>query len=347
MNVTEEALHEYIGLFHHTLELTAEQFLDEDLRRSLTHTSLLPARIVGYVSTQFGTAIEYLPAAKTEIEIQRGSARIEDLIVRAPPFARKIGPMFSVQEGQPGFYSTGGVYGATLEGAFPFRLMGTHAGFRLGDVRFKFGPWQRDVHFAEIFGTRAFSFWSKEAAVARAKDEVLAALAQTKRAAERNLPLAEYTAKFKERTVLLLGDYSAEGMERLHELAAAVASLGYDPILVKDIPDIQQQDLAQKVAMIGGLARFVIVDDTSKSGHLVEVQLCRTYSWITILLRAGGNGASWMTAGAEFTSNVILELPYDCSVPVVAIEKCANWAEAKIVELGRKYDSIFPWRTQA
>ena len=237
--------------------------------------------------------------------------------------------MLRVQEGQGNFLDAGGVFQLTLEGAFPFRLLGPNAAFRFGQVAFKIGQWQREVEYAEIFGKREAEFWSKEQAIARAKDEVLAALAQTKRADARHLTLPEYITKFKERTVLLLGDYDGGGLERLNKMADALTSRGYDPIMIKDLPDQPVQDLSQKVATVGSLARFVIVDDSTKSGHLVEVQLCRLHNWITVLLRKGGKGASWMTAGASITSNVILEQEYDETNLVESLAKAAQWAEER------------------
>lgn len=347
MNLTETILHEYIELFHRTLAETSNQFLAPSQQDLLTHTALLPAKIVGYVSTQFGAAIEYFPSNRTDIQILRGSARIEDLLFAAPPSVRKLMPMFLVQEGDPGFYNTGGIFGGTFQGAFPFRLAGVHAGFRVGDAKFEAPGWNREVQFAEVFGNRSAEFWSRENAVSRAKDEVLAALSQTKRAYERKMNLTDYIAKFKERSVLLLGDYDEAGTQRLRRISAEIMALGYDPVVVSDVPDIAEQDLSQKVAMLGGLSRFVIVDDSTKSGHLTEVQICRTHSWITILLRDNGKGASWMTAGASATSNVLLELDYDASAPDDAVGRAVTWAEVKIRELGKTFDSIFPWRRQA
>jgi hypothetical protein len=167
VNVTEDALRDYIELFHETLDATAKQFLPEEHRRSLLHASLLPARIVGYISTQFGAGIEYTPSAHTEICIVRGSSRVEDLLVQAPPQARVLGPMLNVREGPGAFHDPGGVFRLTLEGGFPFRLLGPNAVIRFGEVVFKIGPWHRDVEYAEIFGNRTREFWSKEQAITR------------------------------------------------------------------------------------------------------------------------------------------------------------------------------------
>jgi hypothetical protein len=123
-----------------------------------------------------------------------------------------------------------------------------------------------------------------------------------------------------------------------------LSSLGYEPLLMKDVPDHPQQDLPQKVVAIGAIARFIVVDDSSKSGHLLEVQLCKQNSWVTVLLRAGGKGGSWMTAGAAHASSVIRELAYDPASPDVAVAEAAKWAEAKLKELERKFEGTYPWR---
>ena len=346
MNVTEDIMRDYIALFHETLEATATQYFPAEHRQSLLHVSLLPAEIVGYISTQFGAGIEYKSAERPEIRIVRGGSRVEDLFVQAPRHARETGPMVRFQEGIVNFVNTPVVSRFVFQDAFPFRLAGVNAGVRIDKVAFRIGAWHREVDYAEIFGNRALEFWSKEQAIARAKDEVLAALAQIKRAEERHLSLAEYIARFKERTVLLLGGYDEAGIQRLRSMATVLSDLGYDPILVKDLPELPVQDLTQKVTTIGCLARFVVIDDSTKSGHLGEVELSRKYNWITVLLRRGGKAASWMTVGASVTSNVMLEQGYDEATPHEGLITAIEWAEAKIVELERKFDALYPWRRQ-
>ena len=197
MNITEKHLREFIELFHETLQKTAEQFLAPEHVKALLHLSLLPARIIGYVSTQFGVAIEYIPSAKTEIQILKGSARIEDLLLQAPSPARKIGPMFIVAERPSDTANPIDMYYFKVSGAFPFRLAGPNSRLRLGDMEFEIGGWQRHIEFAEVFGNRSMAFWSSDHAVARAKDEVIAALVQTQRAQQQNLSLPEYITSLK------------------------------------------------------------------------------------------------------------------------------------------------------
>lgn len=341
MNVNTEQLQAYIETFHRALESTAADFLPQDYRRQLLHAALLPARVTGYVSTQLGVAVEYESAAETSIEVIRGSARVEDLILRAPAAVRDTGPMLRIS----GANIT--VAGLTWEGAFPFRLAGPNASVALRDVVFRAGPWRRAVQFAEVSSNRSAEHWSVARAESRAKDEVLAAMVQVARAAERKIPVSEYIEKFKDKTVLLLGDYDEAGGKRLASISAVLSSLGYEPLLIKDVPDHPHQDLPQKVVAIAAIARFVVVDDSSKSGHLVEIQLCKQNSWVTVLLRAGGKGGSWMTAGAAHASNVIRELAYDPASPNAAVANAAGWAEAKLNELERKFEGTYPWRASS
>lgn len=341
MNVTDKDLRAYIEAFHATLVAAAQDYLPREHRKELFHASLLPAKIKGYVSTQFGVAIEYEHAPETTIQIVKSSARVEDLLVQAPSRFRDIGPMLSI-----GGANTG-VAKLTLSGAFPFRLTSVGASVSIKDVGFEIGPWKRVVQFAEVFGDRDVASWSVGKAESRAKDEVLAAMLQLTRAHERKISISEYVQEFKSKTVLVLGDYDADGESRLREISKALSAHGYDPILVKDIPDHPHQDISQKVVAIGAISRFVVIDDSSKSGHLAEFPLCKQNDWVTVLLRAGGVGSSWMTAGASHASNVIKELSYDPSLPQQAINDAVTWAEAKLQEMQRKFESTYPWRARS
>lgn len=338
--MTAEEFRAYIEKFHHTLNSAAQQYIPPEHKSDLLHASLLPARIMGYVSTQFGVAIEYEKASETTIQVTKGSARVEDFFVGAPTLARGLRPVISIA-------GVGtGIAKLTLSGGFPFRLTTASASVSFEDVGFKIGTWERVVQFAEVFGNRDAASWSVGKAESRAKDEVLAAMLQLARAQERKINISDYIDQFKDKTVLVLGDYDNEGLTRLQKISEALVSRGYEPILIKDIPDHPYHDIPQKVVAIGAISRFIVVDDSSKSGHLLEVQLCKQNSWVTILLRAGGISGSWMTAGAAHTSNVIQELAYDPFSPDQAVDEAAQWAEAKLQELERKFEHTYPWRAR-
>ncbi|HEY4712187.1 MAG TPA: hypothetical protein VIH69_05885 [Dehalococcoidia bacterium] len=337
-NIRDEGLRDYLKSFHETLQSTADQYLLPEYHKRLLHLSFLPATIKGYVSTQFGIAIEYLPSDSTSIEIVTGSQRIEDLLFQAPKKIRDIGPLFNVVGAMCSFTNL------QLEGAFPIRLTKETASISLFDMSFQAGQWKRTVHYAQLFGYRKADDWSAAQAVARAKDEVLAALVEVQRAGHSDISLDQYIASHKARTVLVLGDYGVEGLVRLDAIVNELKSLKYEPILIKDVPDHPHQDISQKVVAIGAIARFVIVDDSSNSGHLMEIPICKQNNWVTILMRLDGKGGSWMTAGASSFSNVILELPYDRNSIRDALIEGTKWAEEKIGSLEQTLSGIYPWR---
>jgi hypothetical protein len=195
-----------------------------------------------------------------------------------------------------------------------------------------------------MYGDRSEDQWTRDKAIIHAKDELIAALVDVNRARARGISIEDYVDHFKERTVLLLGDYDPEGTTRLQTLKAALTGKGYEVILVRDIPDHPHQDIPQKIEVIGSVVRFVVIDDSSRSGHLMEVQICKQNNWVTVLLRSGGKGGSWMTAGASHTSKVILEKAYDPSDPEPAITESVDWVEAKLIELKRAFEKTYPWR---
>jgi len=353
MNVTKDEFRSYIECFLSTLEATAAQYLPEDLRRHILHLSLLPARVIGYVSTQFGVAIEYQPADATLIEVRLGSARVEDLLVQAPSTLRDVGP--AVQIAARGLR----MFNMILSGGFPFRLMNSEADATIADTAFKDGPWRRQVHYAEVFGDRSRQRWAKEQAVAAAKDEVLlalsnfadlaarqssqmrAAIIEARRAGGRAVTLWEDVRRFKEKGVLLLGDYSETGAARLEAISRALMELGYAPFLVKDVSQHPHQAAFQTTLTLGAMSRFIVADDSSKASHLCEIESCRFAGFVMVILRAHEHPRSFMTAGLSHTSNVIHEMEYDPATPVAAVTEAVRWAEHKLEELGTAYDETY------
>ena len=343
MHIREDGVRAYIQRFHGTLDLVSQRFFRSDQAKDLLHRSLLPAKVICYVSTQFGVAFEYSKAATTSIETVRGSARIEDLVVKAPKRLRNIGPMFNI----------GGshimIASLTLADGFPFRLSDEQANVTFRDVRFSCDAlrWVRNVEYVEVYGDRRAERWTLAQAESRAKDEVLSALFLAQRAKTNEISLHEYVSSFREKTVLVLGSYYNDaGRQRLTAIVRILEDLGYEPLLIKDVPDFEHYDLPQKVTAIGVMSRFVVVDDSEPSGHLAEVEICRHNRWVTVLLRAG-HGASWMTAGASYSSNVILEKEYVPENERPAVSESVQWAEARLDEMKGKLNRLYPWRIES
>jgi len=130
----------------------------------------------------------------------------------------------------------------------------------------------------------------------------------------------------------------------LRSLKAELRQLGYDPVLLKDIPDDPHQDLGQKVATLGSIARFVVVDDSEKSGHIAELEICKQNRWVTTILRHRGVGSSWMTAGASVSSKVIHEAPYEPPPVSEAVRAATEWAETTLGTVKEELSHTYPWR---
>jgi hypothetical protein len=205
--------------------------------------------------------------------------------------------------------------------------------------------WTLGTSRLEFYGDRTADSWTAARATERAKDEVLSALFELERAHRKGISLKEYYARHRESTVLILGSYSSAGIQRLRTLERAVADLGYEPVLISDVPDQPAQTLEQKVVMVGSLSRFVLIDDAEKSGHLTELPLCKANGWITVVLRPDGHASSAMSAAASVLSNVICELSYEPNAIESVLPEAIQWAEAKHSEIGLRIRAAYPWST--
>jgi hypothetical protein len=232
----------------------------------------------------------------------------------------------------------------TLEGGFPFRLNNEQADVTLFDIRFHVGQWERIIEFAQVYGNRSSIFWSAQNAVARAKDEILVAVLQLARARQRSLGLADYIDRFKAKTVLLLGDYNEDGRTRLEAIRDGLVAQDYEPILLADIPDRPEMDLQQKAVAVGSVSRFVVIDDSSRGGHILELGRVQDNRWVAIVLRLLGSEGTFMTRGIAVASTVILERTYTPETLDPVLAEATGWAESKIGELGVAFSTTYPWR---
>lgn len=293
-------------------------------------------------------AIDYDPPHErtgtevTSFDSVVGSQRIEDIVLRdAPRAMRRSSPVITILGPNRLDFT-----GIRFEG--PFRLKGDDIIVFFDRCAFTWGPFSAGGWFLgtarlEVYSDRSSANWTSGKAVARGTEEVLAALYELRRSEQKGVSLSKYYAEVRQNAVLILGSYSDSGLARLRTLAAAVRALGYEPVLIMDVPDLPAQTLAQKVVMIGSLSWLVIVDDTEKSGHLTEIELCRVNQWITVVLRQDGRPSSAMSAGMSVTSNVILEKSYAAGDITDPLNESLRWAESKREEVGQGLTPHYPW----
>lgn len=337
-NVTPEQFKVYWEIFFQELEVAVQKYLPPETHLKIRYLNLMPGKITAIVSSQFGVAANFVPADKLTVDAIGTHERIEDVIFNCPKEFLKENVKYKHDRSYWQFTNI------NLKNFFPFRLTKKEASIAFSRCLFEVGDWNTSVYYSEVFGNNQYANWSPEIAKIRALELVLAALSDLKQAEIQRMSITDYVAVKKKKSVLLLGDYGAEGMPRLEQVRQSLVSLGYQPLLIKDVPDLPSLDLPRKVALIGNMCRFAVIEDSSTSGHLAEVPICDQNHWVTILLRAGGKSASYMTVGISKTNKLILEKDYDPASPTPAIKEAIQWAEEKLSELKIELDPLFPWR---
>jgi hypothetical protein len=339
-NIHEGDLQRYVEAFHETYRGTAATLIPPDVRDDLVRLPLIEKGVRGVISTKSGAGYEYIPD-EVGFALERGSASIEDVFLGTPPAVRKLSVTGVGLEN-----TSMTIERVSFLNGYPFRLFG-EAFVRLIDVHCEVSGWIRDVVFAELSTNRSTDYWSPEAAVRRAKDELLIAvvdLREVERKRGTTLPtLGTYLTQFREKHVLLCGDFTS-GRERLIMLRELLENEGYVVTLLDDVPDEPHHDLRFKFRAIAPVVRFVVIDNSSRSGQMVELELASQLQAVTVVLNERGSDTSFMTAAPGATSSVINEAEYDARDAADVVRTQAEWAEATLARLARSYESVFPWR---
>jgi hypothetical protein len=342
--VSDEAFRTYLTVFHETYLETVGRFILDEFSYRLGRFSLLPAQITGYISTQKGVAFEYGERGPLTFEIRKSSRPVEELIFASMPGVGRARSVGMAVTGGGSLTWTGG----RVIDCFPpvdVRGSGSRATIQDMTVRRRGYDWVQHVRWAEIYWDRDAAYWTRELAVARAKDDVLQALTDVEQMRRRSMDVSEYLATYRQRRVLLLGDFDSAGRFRLQILRAALEQRGYVGTLADEIGDIPDYDLRQKVSVLGGLSRFILADDSSKSGHLAELAWLVPQNWLIVIMREKGSARSYMLRGTSGTSSNVLELEYEVGDVTEVMSHAVEWAEHSLDERKRHWDEVYPWRS--
>lgn len=231
---------------------------------------------------------------------------------------------------------------SVIEGGLPLRIA-DESRVTLRDVTIDYKDNINKVFYAEFDANRMIEHWSEASAIRRAAGIILQAHTERSKAIRDHIPLHEYISNYKQRTILLLGNYNSEGRERLDRIKEAIGKT-YNIIMVDEIPENPMQTLLQKVSLIGNLCRFVIVDDSTPSGHIHEVEIARNSNLITILLHKNGRRSTFMNADFAINSKNIKDFDYTLNDLADSLAKATQWAEQRLTELERELTSAYPWR---
>lgn len=150
----------------------------------------------------------------------------------------------------------------------------------------------------------------------------------------------------KETGVLILGQDTTE-MYRLERIEECLNSLGYHGIIIKKtVFEVIPQTLEEKVSTFANIAKFIIIENSIPSGHLIELKICEQGKWTTAILQEKGKSSSYLTAHIDFQANFIEKFDYSTVDTICdTVKEAANWAEKynqkKIIHL----NNIYPWRS--
>jgi uncharacterized protein YjbI with pentapeptide repeats len=107
--------------------------------------------------------------------------------------------------------------------------------------------------------------------------------------------LVEVIGSLKSNTVVILGSDSESGsMEQLEKIGEKAKNWGFTPIIVKKIKEIEGESFTKKAIMYSLLAKFVIIENSKPSGHILEFNKVLELGCIVCVLQERGKLATWL-----------------------------------------------------
>jgi len=339
--VSDEQLREYFRTFHRVYAEKIEAAIPQKYRGNLLRYGHLTQGVIVYVSTNWGIGYEYDPLRYDgTVELLKTSARVEESMFQVPRGTLDVPGTVMASVHAPRCHFSF----CQFAGQLPCRLDSLDASAILNGVRIEFRGKVRVFAFAEMFADRSPVFWSPEQAVERAMDEVLQAAIGVRDMERASIPLGEYLTRYKQRHVLVLGDFGDEGRSRLTDIKDSLYRLGYLPFTLNEVEEVREYDLRHKLAAVAAVCRFVVVDDSSRAGQLAEIPEIEKLRAIMVILRHRGNTSTFVLRALEATSKVIKEVDYDESDLDVRLKESVVWAEDRVKELGERFTDAYPWR---
>jgi hypothetical protein len=152
-------------------------------------------------------------------------------------------------------------------------------------------------------------------------------------------------ARCKKRHVLILGKY-VEHRGRLERIRTSLRQFNLEGLILDDLPDIEEQSLAEKMVTFASIARFLICDDLVPSGHINELEICSERRFTTAMLRLKGRPSTAMQAdiadGVSFMRAVEYESDDDLEN---AIDEGVRWAQEIVRTRSYNFNRKYSWRS--
>lgn len=346
--VKSNELEQYAKTFAESLLESANANLSPNEIKYSRYGRYLPAHIDCVVSTQNGMALIYHPAEQMTYSHRYDSKRIEELVFPVPrAYLKKKKVAFEISGENCKITS------CKVSGMAPLRLKGENASVSFEDFLWesKIGKFSK-IKFAEIFSSRNPSLFTREVGIKKGMEEVLKIMshkvlrtyALTQISSIRNINLSEVISKYKEKAVLILGkDSTEESYSRLQKIAQVISDNNFWPIIMKNIPDDTYQDLNEKVATLGSICRFSLVDDTEASGHLEELEILPQLGCVIGLLQPKGRPSSFMHATLSSKYRWVVKQEYESDNFEEKILDLLNICEQTFTKKSQDLEREYKW----
>src|SRR5699024_4221587 len=96
-------------------------------------------------------------------------------------------------------------------------------------------------------------------------------------------------------SVLVLGKDTDGYMKNLETIAENLKNARIKPIIIKKEEDFIEEKITQKVLRFALQSKYVIIENTESSGHLIEFEKLKMTEKIIAILQKKGQGATWLT----------------------------------------------------
>lgn len=149
---------------------------------------------------------------------------------------------------------------------------------------------------------------------------------------------------FKQKHVLLLGDFSPAGKARLETIGLILRQRGYQVFTLDEVNESPDYDLRQKLTAAATVCRFVVVDDSSRAGQLAEIPELDHLRVISVVLRNRTCVSTFVLRPLEATSKVMKEIEYNPEDLQTATDHGIAWAEDRVEQLRVERARVLPWR---
>jgi hypothetical protein len=145
-------------------------------------------------------------------------------------------------------------------------------------------------------------------------------------------------------SVLILGKDTEDALEQLVCIQGYLSEVGILATIVKQEMDRPEESTIQKVLRYALASEFVILENSSPSGHLYELpHVAKLAECIVAVLQRPAMGATWMFEDAYFRHGHWRKFEYDSESLPAKLMEAVEWAQGFRKAFGDHQSRTLPW----